>query len=122
MTDDDIQRGLALCEAATRETWQEGICGDSNLVSFDGEDIVGVALVYSERNLRFIAEARTLLPAALREVQRLRGELEQARAERDKLRGLLGEALWVANLNIPGDYLTARDRLARIAQDGGVEP
>lgn len=98
MTDDDIQRGLALCEAATG-SW------------------------------RFVMEARTLLPAALCEVQRLRGELEQARAERDKLRGLLGEALGLAAhfadvAGHPDDdvAVAGRAELARIARDGGVEP
>lgn len=144
MTNDDIQRGLALCEAATPGPWYldtgnrlrgavstliDGVRRqvamiDGQAAQFDMRNDNPAVTI--DANAAFIAEARTLLPAALREVQRLRGELEQARAERDKLRGLVGEALGEAREGYSRgwdglDRRDATERLARIARDGGVE-
>lgn len=176
MTDDDIQRGLALCEAATPGPWRaisgkgsatvqaQDVAVFINVRRFEGE-YIDETVTRWQADAAFIASARALLPAALhevqrlnalydellrsrsdgtklafemadqakaaqaeaeREVQRLRGELEHARAERDKLRGLVGEALGEAREGYSRgwdglDRADATERLDRIARDGGVE-
>lgn len=54
----------ALVDAAraTRPVWQKGIAGQCNLVSYDGDDIVGVAVVPNETNRDVIVASRNREP------------------------------------------------------------
>jgi hypothetical protein len=78
MSDIDIAAERAIVADTSPETWQEGGAPGASLVSFNGDDIVGVANVFSERNLRFVIRARTLVPALL-------DALEYARKTYDSL-------------------------------------
>lgn len=81
MTDEDIKRGLALCEAATPGPWFK----DQKTVWAQTEDLSqnrfwatvsaspsACSAEEKDATAAFIAAARTLLPEALRELERLR--------------------------------------------------
>ena len=70
----------ALCEAARDGEWQLGIAGNCNVVSFDGDDIVGVAVVPNERNAALIVAAHQAVPELLDECERLREALLGAKS------------------------------------------
>lgn len=87
MTDDDIKAARALCEAATPGAWafmdeaypwvagavDEDIAGPSTVVEFNecGEQ--------AHADARFIAAARTLLPAALKALAEARRDVDHTR-------------------------------------------
>lgn len=77
MTRPDLDALAALLDKATQPTWQPGFAGQSddpracNLVSFDGDDIVGVAYVPSDRNRALIVALRNAAPALLAYVREL---------------------------------------------------
>jgi hypothetical protein len=136
----DIDAELAICEAATDGPWQDGEAGNCNVVSFNTDDIIGVAHVSSMRNARFIARARTGYPATLHELHKTRQEIKRLRArvveergdrdyvaaERDaasaeieRLRALLDEATEMGL----ADYESAAyyARLHAIRAEGGLK-
>ncbi len=67
----EIAAGLELCEKASPGPWRQG--GEGNRDCIFGPDDWEIEESYDD--ISFIAEARELLPRALREVERLR-ELE----------------------------------------------
>jgi hypothetical protein len=103
----DLKAALALCEAATEGEWiaRDGIVF-SDAHPFDHENQTRDAVAYYRDEFRaaghllhnnadgaFIAAARTLLPEALDEIERLRAEVTAWRAKQpllDKLADLLG--------------------------------
>ena len=73
ITPADLANWEAVCESVMLP-WQEGCAGLANIVSFDGDDIHGVANVWNTEKIRFIVVASTAFPrllAAYREVQTL---------------------------------------------------
>lgn len=76
MDDAELDALERLAAEATSGEWQAGIAGHCNLVTFDGEDIIGLAVVGNRRNAAFIARARTAVPELVAEVRRLRSKLE----------------------------------------------
>lgn len=79
MTSDEIKRAREIIEAATPgEWWIPGGDGDSVWTKI-GEDEGYVASTYTDANAhsdaQFIAAARTGWPAALDEVERLKGQV-----------------------------------------------
>lgn len=81
MTDEEIRRLRTLCEAATPGPWQvaeydgdDWTC-DYKIESGSGTVLAGPSIRHAgkvQSNATFIAEARTALPAALDEIERLR--------------------------------------------------
>lgn len=72
MTDDEIEAGLALCDGATEGPWTIGT-GYGCYVVFPPTGATPLAIdIASLMDAEFIAAARTLLPRALKEIQRLR--------------------------------------------------
>lgn len=89
MTNEEIARLRALCEKATPGPWKQSwmwvdkhsmpMCVEQDDGSGDGPAVCRVD-EYDERgpaDAEFIAAARTALPAALDEIERMRGVLER---------------------------------------------
>ena len=80
MTDDEIKQARALCEAATLGPWSETESGNtidedrfSYVMDANGMSVSRMAWHgQGKRNAAFIAAARTLLPKALDEIERLK--------------------------------------------------
>lgn len=82
----DTKKLRELAAKATRPEWQAGTAGSCNLVSYDGDDIVGVAHVPSLRNLVYLEACSpdriTALLDALAAAEARAAEVER---ERDAL-------------------------------------
>lgn len=85
MTDDDIKRLRGLCAAATAGPWRWELTynnaglplADFAIPGHNGGGVVEMLAV----DAALIAAARTALPAALDEIERLRGELDEREAD-----------------------------------------
>lgn len=118
MTPAEIAELRRLCEAATPGGWQEGRAGICDVVHFDGDDVRGVAWVNGEANRAFVIAARTALPAALDEVERLTRERDAYRTDAENLHREGGPARRELRL-LKAEHAKAtsdRDRLAAEAQ------
>ncbi len=87
--------------AALRPNWQEGAAGSCNLVSYDGDDIVGIAIVPSGENCTAIAAARTSGPALadlvivlLERDEMLIKLLKEARVQLSTYGGHANDVIW----------------------------
>ncbi len=119
MTPAEIARLRALCEKATPGPWTRG-AGDHwsrQIRAANGTDIAWIGgIPLPEPDAAFIAEARTALPAALDEIERLRDMCEAARtleAECNSLAEKLEAAreLYRQELGHCDDSTAERDRL-----------
>lgn len=102
---DEFKRDREVIDAATPGEWQRGTAGNCNLVSFDGDNVVGICIGMSERNIAFVARARTRWPAALDALTESRLEAEtwertarERHARVELLERLLGEACRLADI------------------------
>lgn len=82
MTDDELKRLEALCEAATPGPWETDgvvyVLGPTEPLANGGTTQKGIADSYEESDADFIAAARVAMPAAIAEIRRLRGLLKDA--------------------------------------------
>jgi hypothetical protein len=83
MTREQQEAARKRCEAATKSDgswgvflWSKGLAGRDNIIKTNDSNVLGVAFVERAEDLDFIVHARTDLPAALDEIDRLRGVLQ----------------------------------------------
>lgn len=102
MTPFDVRAARALCDAATKGPWYASVAPIDERVSdidyvVETDDLL-ISGVYSggphddllaQPDAEFIAAARTLLPAALDEIERLRAALAAERKACDEARRLM---------------------------------
>ena len=75
-----------MSETHTPGPWSLGMCGNSTVVKFDGDDVKPIARVWNSRDESLIARA----PDLLSEVERLRQENELLREVCRRSSGLIG--------------------------------
>lgn len=61
----DLPALRALLTAKTPGEWSAGVAGNANLIAFDGDDIVGIAVDVSDRNLALICALVNAAPQLL---------------------------------------------------------
>lgn len=137
----DLTEAAALCEAATPGPWiavpnlgmietatAKIIWPRNAIAPDDANHPLAVAMrigacgshaeLNAENNLRFIAAARTLVPALLAEVQRLTGENAELKSMRASVSSALGDWDWDGLLKDAkrGEFDSAADAFRTIAR------
>lgn len=109
----DIHKAKELCDIATPGPWEprfvtgrDPVTGEIKVQYYDLYKTVAAdddAVPNNEENTLFISQARTLLPEAIAEIERLRRWLEEIKAE----------SVW----GDPGYEVTLKNKLGRIYED-----
>lgn len=89
----DTKRLRELAAKATLRVWYLGVAGSCNLVSYNGDDIVGIAIVGRNENAAYIAALHNAAPELLALAER--AQATEARLENvTRLLAECGELFW----------------------------